>query len=336
MRVPFDEVVSLLAAILVDRGCEPSRAARCALLFAETTRDGVYSHGVNRFPRFLLTIDSGTVDLNAEPRPAAGYGSLQRWDGRHGPGNLNAQAAMAEAIDLAKKYGIGAIALSHTNHWMRGGSYGWQAAIAGVIGICWTNTMPNLPAWGGTEPVLGNNPLVIAVPRADGPLVLDMAMSQFSYGALAAYRKRGELLPVDGGFDAAGEPTRDPALIEQSKRALPIGYWKGSSLSLLLDAAAVTLSGGIPVFQINGTAAREGDLSQFFLALDPAFVGLGHSDAADLIVNAVRASGAAGAVRYPGEKALKLRAENMAQGLPIDDDLWKSLEQMSRKNSESC
>lgn len=79
---------------------------------------------------------------------------------------------------------------------MRGGTYGWQAADAGVIGICWTNTRPNLPPWGASDPRIGNNPLVIAVPRASGHVVLDMAMSQFSYGALSSYRMRGELLPV--------------------------------------------------------------------------------------------------------------------------------------------
>ena len=49
------------------------------------------------------------------------------------------------------------------------------AAGAGVSGICWTNTMPNLPPWGGVDPIIGNNPLVIAVPRAGGAVVLDMA-----------------------------------------------------------------------------------------------------------------------------------------------------------------
>ena len=64
------------------------------------------------------------------------------------------------------------------------------------------------------EPAIGNNPLVIAVPRAKGHVVLDMAMSQFSYGALESYRKRGEPLPVEGGFDAEGKLTRDPGAIE--------------------------------------------------------------------------------------------------------------------------
>ena len=102
---------------------------------------------------------------------------------------------MERAIALGREHGVGCVAMANTNHWMRGGTYGWQAAEAGMIGICWTNTMPNLPPWGGAERVIGNNPLIIAVPRANGPVVLDMAMSQFSYGALKSSRKRGEMLP---------------------------------------------------------------------------------------------------------------------------------------------
>src|ERR1035441_7903026 len=136
------------------------------------------------------------------------------------------RAAMERAIALGREHGVGCVALGNTNHWMRGGTYGWQAAEAGLIGICWTNTMPNLPPWGGADRVIGNNPLIIAVPRASGPVVLDMAMSQFSYGALESYRKRGEMLPVDGGFDASGNLTRDPGAIEESWRPPPAGGWR--------------------------------------------------------------------------------------------------------------
>ena len=148
-----------------------------------------------------------------------------------------------------------AIALgSRAWHWVPGagqyqsldarGTYGWQAADAGLIGICWTNTMPNLPPWGGAERVIGNNPLIIGVPRTSGPVVLDMAMSQFSYGALESYRKRGEMLPVDGGFDSDGNLTRDPGAIEKSWRPLPMGYWKGSGLAVVLDMMAAMMTLG--------------------------------------------------------------------------------------------
>ena len=179
---------------------------------------------------------------------------------------------MDGAIALARAHGIGCVALSNTNHWMRGGTYGWQAADAGVIGVCWTNTMPNLPPWGADTPRIGNNPLVIAVPRPEGHVVLDMAMSQFSYGALASYRLRGEQLPVPGGFDRDGALTRDPAAIEASRRPLPIGFWKGSGLALMLDMVAALLAGGRATHEIPQVPEQETGLSQVFLAFDVAAI----------------------------------------------------------------
>jgi 3-dehydro-L-gulonate 2-dehydrogenase len=329
-RLRFEEVQLQLAAVLRKLGFTTERAALSARLFAETTRDGVYSHGVNRFPRFVAMIRNGSVDPAAEPRIVSRFGALERWDGQRGPGNLNAHAAMNRALALSREHGIGCVALGNTNHWMRGGTYGWQAAEAGAIGICWTNTMPNLPPWGATEPAIGNNPLVIAVPRAAGPVVLDIAMSQFSYGAIEGYRKRGEALPVDGGFDAAGELTRDPAAIEATQRLLPIGYWKGSGLAIMLDMIAAMLSAGSATHQIDTDPLRETGLSQVFVAMHPA--ALGDPPAldriADEIVDSVQGSRPAELdkpVRYPGENTLRLREENMRLGLPVDRALWKEI-----------
>ena len=74
---------------------------------------------------------------------------------------------------------------------MRGGTYGLQAARAGCIGICMTNTKPNMPPWGGREAIVGNNPFVIAVPNEPYPFLLDMAMAQFSYGKMEVLDQRG-------------------------------------------------------------------------------------------------------------------------------------------------
>lgn len=319
MRVAFEELEETLAAALRGLGFEHSRADLCARLFAETTRDGVYTHGIARFPRFVRMIRAGRIDIHAAPEIVRGHGSLERWDGRCGPGNLNAWQSMERAIALARVHGVGVVALANTTHWMRGGSYGWQAADAGVIGICWTNTMPNLPQWGSTEARLGNNPLVFAVPRPGGHVVLDMAMSQFSYGALAAYRERGELLPVDGGFDVGGEMTRDPAAIEASQRPLPIGYWKGSGLSLVLDMIAAILAGGLATHQIPKDPERETGISQFFLAIDPAGLGGDAAAIADGIVASTDS-------RYPGRRTLELRAENLALGVPVDESVWREVQ----------
>ena len=332
LRVPYGDLFDALVQALLTLGFESQRARLCAQLFAQATCDGVYSHGLNRFPLFVSTIRNGLVDIHASPALVSAAGSLERWDGNAGPGNLNAHSCMARAIALGRKYGTGCVALANTNHWMRGGSYGWQAAEAGVIGICWTNTLPNLPPWGASSPRLGNNPLVFAVPRPGGHVVLDMAMSQFSYGALASYRARGELLPVDGGFDSEGHLTRSPKAIEESMRPLPIGYWKGSGLALMLDLIAGSLSGGKTTHQIEANPECETGLSQVFIAIDPSAFGEVErvADITDEVIRDLQSLPEREAVRYPGQRVLKIRAENLANGIPVDRSVWEQVRRISR------
>jgi 3-dehydro-L-gulonate 2-dehydrogenase len=330
LRVPFDELYGALRRAMEGLGLKDERAALCARLFAETTRDGVYTHGLNRFPRFVETVKNGSVIVDAEPLKTAGMGAIERWDGRSGVGNLNAWASMQRAMELAKTHGIGGVALANTNHWMRGGSYGWQAVENGMFAICWTNTLANLPAWGAKSPSLGNNPLVFAVPRAGGHVVLDMAMSQFSYGSLEGYSKRGQPLPVDGGFDEAGNLTKDAAAIEASQRALPIGYWKGSGLSLVLDMMAAMLAGGKATYQIPRESVRETGTSQILLAINPSSVGSAEemNRIADGIIDFLHHATPVDPgkrVRYPGEQTVQLREENMRLGVPVDPEIWRRI-----------
>ena len=330
LRVPYDDLYTALHRAMLRLGLTEARAATGARLFAETTRDGVYTHGLNRFPRFSEMVANGGIDVNAEPTKTAGLGAIERWDGHRGVGNLNALVCIDRAMALAREHGIGGVALGNTNHWMRGGSYGWRAAEQGLFAMCWSNTLANLPVWGATTPTVGNNPLVIAVPRPGGHVVLDMAMSQFSYGTLSAYSKRGQLLPVDGGFDTAGNLTRDAAAIEASQRALPVGYWKGSGLSLVLDMFAAMLSGGLATHQIPLDPLRESGISQMFLVVDPGHLipSLEMAGIADGILNSLHAATPADPtkpIRYPGEQTLQLREENMRLGVPVDPEIWKLL-----------
>jgi len=331
LRVPYADLYEALHRATVHLGLRGERAALCAQLFAETTRDGVYTHGLNRFPRFAGMVANGCVDVAAEPTRVAGAAALERWEGHLGPGNLNAYAAMERAIELAREHGLGGVAMANTNHWMRGGSYGWQAADRGIFALCWTNTLPNLPAWGTAAPTLGNNPLVVAIPRADGAhVVLDMAISQFSYGSISAYAARGQQLPVPGGYDAEGKLTTDPAILEVSQRALPIGYWKGSGLSLVLDMLAAMLSGGHATHELPRDSLRESGQSQIFLAIDPSsFADRGEFDRiANGVLESLHAAvplDPARPVRYPGQQTLHLREENLRLGVPVDSAVWDRL-----------
>ena len=335
LRVPFADLEAAFVSALIPLGFSPERANRAARIFAETTRDGVYTHGLARFPRFVKAVQMGIVDPRAEPTLVSSFAALERWDGHLGPGVLNATSAMDRAIQLARQHGMGAVFLANTNHWMRGGTYGWQAADAGLFALCFTNTLPNLPPWGSAVPALGNNPLVLAVPRPDGrQVVLDMAMSQYSYGTLGAYRKRGEQLPFPGGFDRAGNLTTDPSLITDgpaSGRALPIGMWKGSGLALMLDLFAAMLAGGNAVHQIAPDPLYETALSQCFLAIDPTHLA-SDADALNATADAVLANLAqveaidpARPVRYPGEQTLRTREESLRLGVAVDEEHWQQL-----------
>lgn len=182
MTVTFPQLHQQLKKILLQRSFSEHKAELCANIFAANSRDGVYSHGLNRFPVFVKGIKKGLINPLAEPELLESKAPVQHWNGHLAPGMYNATTCMNSAIALAKTHGISCVTIRNTNHWMRGGTYGWQVADAGCIGICFTNAIAGMPAWGGVNPALGNNPLVIAGPRPGGHVVLDMAMSQFSYG----------------------------------------------------------------------------------------------------------------------------------------------------------
>ena len=329
-RIAFSDLKAEFKRVLVKKGCRDDIAELSARLIAESSCDGVYSHGVNRFPRVVEYIDKGYIDVNATPTRVEGIGGLERWDGHLGLGNVNAKLAMDRAIELAREHGIGCVALRNTNHWLRGGTYGWQAADAGCIGICWTNTQPNMPAWGARDRRIGNNPFIMAVPREGGHVVVDMSVAQFSYGQMEAAKMRGEQLPVPGGYDEAGNISTDPGEISKSWRVLPIGFWKGSGMSILLDLVAAVLGGGRSTFEVGKLGDDEYQLSQVCIAIDAtaiageSFLARAVNDVLADIKASVRVDPGQ-EIYYPGEKELNTRAENLALGIPVDDGVWAKI-----------
>ena len=296
-RVPYEVMVNEFERVLTKYGFEPKDAKASAELFAQNSMAGVYSHGLNRFPRVVEYLKKGEIDPKVK----------------------------AEKI---KEFGMGIVALGNNNHWMRGGSYGWQAADQGCIGICWSNTCPNMPAWGGMDRKIGNNPLIFAVPRSNGEhVVIDCAVSQFSYGKLEDCRLKGQQLP--GGYDTNGNLTTDPGEIEKTWRVLPMGYWKGSGISIALDLIATVLSNGNSVQKI-GTFGDEVGLTQIMIAIDPT---KGNSvELTDEIVNNIVADVKSsipvkegGEVYYPGELELLNIKQNKEEGIPVIEEKWEEV-----------
>jgi 3-dehydro-L-gulonate 2-dehydrogenase len=327
--IPFNQMQSEFFRILKKYGFTDPKAEKCSEIFTFNSLEGVYSHGVNRFPRFVKSIREGVVDPNAEPSLIHKMGCLEQWNGNLGPGTLNASFSTERAIEIAKENGIGLVALANTNHWMRGGTYGWQAVKSGFVFIGWTNTCPNMPAWGGKDPRLGNNPFVMAVPYLNEAIVLDSAMSQFSYGKMEVFKNEGRKLPYPGGFNAGGELTNDPGEILDSWRSLPVGYWKGAGFSLLLDILAAILSGGKSTHQI-GSCISECGLSQVFIAIN--IKGLKNYRSIGTAINQIIADlknsvpeNENSDIRYPGESVLRIRKENFEKGIPVSGSIWEKI-----------
>jgi 3-dehydro-L-gulonate 2-dehydrogenase len=335
MRISFEEMKSEFKRVMIKKGFNEEMADQAAQLFTETSCDGIYSHGVNRFPRVIEYIDKGYIDVKAVPTKIEGMGAFERWDGNLGLGNLNAKVCMDRAIELARTNAIGCVAIKNTNHWMRGGSFGWQAADAGCIGICWTNTHPNIPAWGGKDRRIGNNPLIVSVPRENGHVVVDLAMAQFSYGKIEVTKLKNELLPIPGGYDTEGNITNDPVEIEKTWRVLPIGYWKGSGLSILLDLIATVLSGGNSVYRVGQLEGKDAEygLSQVLIAIDAKKIAGDEflSKAVNEVLEDVKASEKAdenSKIMYPGERVLSTRKENLEKGIPVEENIWNTIKAM--------
>lgn len=330
MRVKYEDMVKEFARILSKHGFDGKSAEDAAFIFAQNSLAGVYSHGLNRFPRVVSYLEKGEITPDALSECEMSMGAIERWNGRRGFGPLNAKRAMDRACELAGEYGVGVVALGNNNHWMRGGSYGWQAADRGFIGICWSNTCPNMPAWGGKDRKIGNNPIIMAIPRSSGEhVVIDCAVSQFSYGKIEDCRLKGMKLPVPGGYDSEGNLTTDPAEIEKTWRVLPMGYWKGSGISIALDLIATVLTNGNSVSKI-GTFGDEVGLSQVMISIDPSkFNSVELTDSiVDEIVADIKASVPAeegGSVYYPGELELKNIKENRELGIPVVEEVWNSI-----------
>ncbi len=332
IRVPFEEMKSEFNRILLKYKFTEKKAGKCAEIFAVNSLEGIYSHGVYRFPRFVNYLQKGYVNPDAEPELVHSVGALEQWNGNLGPGILNAEFCTNRAMEIADKNGIGCVSIANTNHWMRGGTCGWQAAKRGFAFMGWTNTEANMPAWGAKEVRLGNNPLVFAVPFDSEAIVLDFAMTQFSYGKMEAAQLEGKTLPYPGGFNKNGKLTNKPGEILESRRALPIGYWKGAGLSLILDILATVFSAGHSTRELSQKEA-EYSVSQVFIAFSleklsnfPAIEKTVHEIVSNFKNTEPDETG--GEIRYPGERVLHTREENLQHGIPVNKSGWEEIQKL--------
>ena len=328
IKISHEKLFATFKSILLRYSFNQSDAETLAEIFSENSLVGVSSHGVNRFPLFIELIKSKHIIATAKPTKDNSFNALEQWNANFGAGPLNAKMMTERAIKLSSEFGIGCVALKNSNHWMRPGYYAWEAADKGYIFICWTNTIPNLPPWGSKTSTTGNNPIVFGVPRKDGNIVLDMALSQFAYGKLANYAREDKELPFIGGYDKKGNLTKNAKDIYEAWRPLPIGYWKGTGLSLLLDLIATILSGGNSTSKLSKSKVDTG-MSQIYIAIDPN--KFASKELLDKTVNEILeyylSAEKIGTeeISYPGKRIIDTKKKNLKYEIPVDEVIWQKV-----------
>ena len=272
-RVAAAELTRFIARLFCAAGLSEAAAAEVAGGLVEADLEGLSSHGVMLVDMYIARLRQGSVSQNQSATIVSERDGAVVLDAGHALGHLTGRQAMAIAIDKSRAFGAGIVSVRHGFHFGTAGRYARQAAQAGCIGIAMCNTRPLMPAPGGAERVVGNNPLAIALPTAgDSPVVLDMATSEAAMGKIRLAEKSREAIPSTWAVTASGEPTTDPSEAIAGM-LLPAGGAKGFGLSFVIDLMCGLLSQGAcgsGVRPLYGDFSVPYDCSHMFIAIDVA------------------------------------------------------------------
>lgn len=297
--------------------CAPA-AEQVATVLVDADLSGIPSHGVALVPMYIKRLQAGSVTTAERAQVVADQGSTVVLDAA----NMLGQLSSAQAVEILGKrapaHGLACVAVRNAFHFGAAGFWARALAECGLVGMALSNTRPLMPAPGGSERVVGNNPIAIAVPaEAGAPLVVDMALSASAMGKIRLAADAGCKLPEGWAANAQGHPTRD-AQQAIAGMLLPAAGPKGFALAVLVDLLCGGLSGGAmggEVRPLYGDPAVPYGCAHFFLAIDVRrFVPLDEFagralNYAEHIRQAQRAPGVA-QLFSPGERARTNRQRN--------------------------
>jgi LDH2 family malate/lactate/ureidoglycolate dehydrogenase len=271
-----EAVVARVAGIFARLGVPDEAARQVAAALVEADLEGVASHGVMLVPMYVERMLSGSVSLKTSAEIVHDGGTAVVLDAGNMLGQLSSIQAVEILIKRAKAHGLASVAVRNGFHFGTAGHWARSIAAQRLIGIALSNTRPLMPPPGGAERIVGNNPLAIAFPANDRPLVVDMALSATAMGKIRLAEAAGEPIPEGWATDAEGRTTTDAAAAINGMLS-PAAGPKGFGLAVAIDLLCGGLSGGAITDEVSplyGDAKQPYRCSHFFLALDPAAFGI--------------------------------------------------------------
>ncbi|HVU34961.1 MAG TPA: Ldh family oxidoreductase [Opitutaceae bacterium] len=251
-KYPVAALRQFTTQLFRNAGLAPDEAACLAQSLVLADLRGVSSHGLMRLRTYAERVRRGVVRGGVTPRIVSDTPAFLGVDGANGNGMWVGQQVMDWCIDRARRSGACFATVRNGNHFGIAASFTERAAAQGMIGIAMSNASPTMVPTGGRKPLLGANPLSIAIPAGmRPPLVLDMATSTVAQGKIILAAKEGKKeIPSDWAVDPEGNPTSDPQLALKGAM-LPFGGAKGYGLALIIDILCATLSGALTSAHVN-------------------------------------------------------------------------------------
>lgn len=345
--VPWEMITAFVTDAFAGVGIPRDEAAICADVLLESDRRGIESHGVNRFkPIYIDRIWDGIQNPVTEFEILRETKTTAVVDGHDGMGQVIGYKAMEMAINKAKEFGMGMVAVRNSCHYGIAGYYSTMASKAGMIGITGTNARPSIAPTFGVENMLGTNPLTIGFPTdEDFDFVLDCATSITQRGKLEYYDRIGKATPAGQVIGNDGEAkTNTAAILKQlntGEAALaPLGGigeelagYKGYGYATVVEVLSAALQTGNFLKALTGT--KDGKkvpfhLGHFFIAIDTeAFMGLDafKKTAGDIMRDLRASQKAPGEERIftAGEKEWEVWLSRKDSGVPINDAVQKEI-----------
>jgi len=337
-RIPTTAVTGLIVDAMIKVGVPKADAGKIAELMLEADLIGADAHGVFRLPQYVQRLKLGSTNPRPNITVKRSAPATALVDGDNGMGHLVVAHAAETAVELARECGVAWVGCRMSGHAGAAGVYAALPLKADMVGIYSAVANANhMPLAGGAEPLLGTNPLAIAIPAGEEPpIVLDIATSIVSYGTIKNHRLQNKPLRNDWMID----PKTGAAVVDPHKSAeallLPMAGYKGAGLALTLGLLAGTLNGalfGRDCVDFNAEPDRITNTGQFVVALDPGrFQPLAQFKAeVDRHIRELRDTKPlpGHTVRLPGEQSAKRRADRLHHGLPLAPELLAQLDKLA-------
>jgi LDH2 family malate/lactate/ureidoglycolate dehydrogenase len=338
---------------LVRRCCEgvglsrsDSEAVAAVLLYANLR--GQDAHGIARLPNYMKRVTNGLATGSEQMCVVAESGPLRRLDAGRTIGPAAATKVTDLAIEVAQEHGVAVIGLGNATHFGPAGYYARRAAKLGLIGIVVSNGPKAVAPHGAAEPLLGTNPLALAVPAGGhGEMVLDMATGAISRGQVRQAARSETPLPPASALGPDGHPTVEPQAALRGS-ILPISGPKGSGLALAISLLTILLADAQADDEMGsldaGATPREagefplfnGSVGQVFLVIDPGrLLGPSSLDRVEAFVDRLhdlRPARGFEAPLIPGELGDAIAAERLEQGILVDLEQLDAVAQTCREH----